>query len=120
MNRITVLISGNNKALAESLQNDLQQRAGWEAIITFAAETAIEYLHRQPVNAIVLTSGPADPENRKLRVLTGYQEPDAIIHQYDGEDSTTLITAIEEKLAAKTKNSYTFNDDIFRGFHASL
>lgn len=122
MKGTTILITGNNAATTGRLQYQLNKNAEWDVIAAVSAEKAIELLHRHPLDVVVLTDNADSADAKKLMALFTRQLPGVLLLSYDPAGNTDLFDQVRDALDQrnrKLQHNYSFNDDVFHGFHAS-
>ena len=117
MNRTELLITGQSTIGLEIFIDRLHKHGDWSVITAAGDEEAIEKFHRYDFEVVVFTDTISSDEERKLRKIFTFHNPDIIIvkRQHDNEDVLVaeIITALEKFRKAK-RPSYSLVDDALK------
>ena len=114
MNRSEILVIGTNESVLQNAIQQINTNNKWNAVAAFSAEDAIEKVHQQDFDLVAFTSD-VTAEEKKLRRILAFQQPDTIIIQNNMDDN--LIDAIKTTLEQQRKNnqaSFSFVDDALK------
>jgi hypothetical protein len=117
MNRTELLITGQSTTDFETFNDLLNKHGDWSIITAAGDEEAIEKLHRYDFEVVVFTDTISSDEERKLRKIFTFHNPDIIMAklQHDNEDALVaeIVTALDKFRKGK-RPSYSLVDDALK------
>ena len=117
MNNSELLIIGQSTTGFETFKDLFDKHDDWNIITAVSDEEAIEKFHRHDFKVIVLTDTISSDEEKKLRKIFTFHNPDIIIvkRQHDNEAVLVaeIVTALDKFNKAK-RPSYTMVDDALK------
>ena len=117
MKKKELLITGQSTTGLETFCDLLNKHGDWSIVAAAGDEEAIEKFHRHDFEVVVFTDTISSDEERKLRKIFTFHNPDVIIvkRQHDYEDVLVaeIITALEKVRKAK-RPSYSLVDDALK------
>ena len=114
MNKTEILVIGRNDGVQQSVTMLINNNLEWNGVDAGSDEDAIEKFHQRAFDIVLVTNDISEVEEKKLRKIFTYQNPDVIIIKHAKDDGGLLITKIEESLHKKNinkKTSFSFVDD---------
>ncbi len=116
MNKATILIAGKSETSFSKPTEFTNSPAAWTTTEVATAEGAIEKFHQQDFDIAILTDSISGEEEKKLRRIFTFQNPDIIIMRYNDENVLLMdeITNALEKLHKARKPSYSLVDDALK------
>ena len=114
MNKTEILVIGRNDGVLQSVTRLINNNLEWSGVDAGSDEDAIEKFHQRAFDIVLVTNDISEVEEKKLRKIFTYQNPDVIIIKHAKDDGGLLITKIEESLHKKNinkKTSFSFVDD---------
>ena len=114
MNKTEILVIGRNGDVLQSATRLINNNLEWNGVDAGSDEDAIEKFHQRAFDIVLVTNDISELEEKKLRKIFTYQNPDVIIIKHAKDDGGLLITKIEESLHKKNinkKTSFSFVDD---------
>ncbi len=114
MIKTEILLTGTG---VEKLRDYFNDHGDWRITTATTDEEAIENFHRHYFEVVVLTKNVSDDEERKLRKIFTFHNPDIIIVKNQHRDEGMLVAEIAaalEKLHKAKKPSYSLVDDALK------
>lgn len=112
-----ILVIGRNESMLQTVVQSVNNEPAWIGTGAVSDEDAIERFHHHHFDAVLLTNGLTEKEDKKLRALFLHQNPDIIIIRHYGGGSGLLQAeirqALEERKAAN-KPIVSFMDDALK------
>ena len=117
MNKSELLIIGRSTTGFETFKDFFDKHDDWNIITAASDEEAIEKFHRHDFKVIVFTDNISADEERKLRKIFTFHNPEIIIvrRQHDNEGVLVgeIVTALDKFQKAK-RPSYSLVDDALK------
>ena len=117
MNKTELLIAGQSSEGFQTFKELFNKYGDWKIIRASHDEEAIEKFHRHNFEVVVFTNTVSSDEERKLRKIFTFQNPDIIIAIYQHGNEVLLVdeivTALDKLRKAKTP-SYSLVDDALK------
>ena len=117
MKKKELLITGKSTTGLETFNDLLNKHGDWSIITAAGDEEAIEKFHRHDFEVVVFTDTIGSDEERKLRKIFTFHNPDIIIvrRRHDNEDALVaeIVRALEKSQKAK-RPSYSLVDDALK------
>jgi len=114
MNKTELLIVGQDRTGFEKFRDLVRKRGDWNIIMAGNDEEAIEKFYRHDFEVVVFTDVISSDEERKLRKIFTFHNPDIIIvkdqHDNKGVVVTEIMAALDQLHMAK-KPSFSLVDD---------
>ena len=114
MNKTELLIVGQDRTGFEKFRDLVRKRGDWNIIMAGNDEEAIEKFYRHDFEVVVFTDIISSDEERKLRKIFTFHNPDIIIvkdqHDNKGVVVTEIMAALDQLHMAK-KPSFSLVDD---------
>jgi hypothetical protein len=113
----TILLAGKRETGLPKLTEFINHHAVWAPAEVATAEEAIEKFHQQDFDLAILTDGISSEEEKKLRRIFTFQNPEIIIIRYNDDNDVLLmgeITNALEKLQKARRPSYSLVDDALK------
>jgi len=114
MNKTELLIVGQDRTGFEKFRDLVRKRGDWNIIMAGNDEEAIEKFYRHDFEVVVFTDIISSDEERKLRKIFTFHNPDIIIvkdqHGNKGVVVTEIMAALDQLHMAK-KPSFSLVDD---------
>jgi len=114
MNKTELLIVGQDRTGFEKFRDLVRKRGDWNIIMAGNDEEAIEKFYRHDFEVVVFTDVISSDEERKLRKIFTFHNPDIIIvkdqHGNKGVVVTEIMAALDQLHMAK-KPSFSLVDD---------
>ena len=98
MNKTEILVAGNTRELVEKIVDILNQTEEWSGIEAFTDEEAITKFQQYQIDIVLLTKDVTDVQEKKLRKLFTFQNPDVMIARFEGDNEIALHDAINNIL----------------------
>jgi len=114
MNITELLITGQGTTDLETFNDLLNKHGDWNIITAAGDEEAIEKFHRHDFEVVVFTDTISSDEERKLRKIFTFHNPDIIIVKDQHGNKGVLVTEIMgalDKLHMAKKPSFSLVDD---------
>lgn len=116
MERINLMVMESHSGNLETLNEVLNNHPNWQKIITVNAEDAIEKLHQQDFDFLLLNSKINSEEERKMVKLIKLQQPNVIILRYNDEEIESVENEILLAIKTQKENNrpvYSITDNVF-------
>ena len=117
MNKTELLIVGQDRTGFEKFRDLVRKRGDWNIIMAGNDEEAIEKFYRHDFEVVVFTDVISSDEERKLRKIFTFHNPDIIMAklQHDNEDALVaeIVTALDKFRKGK-RPSYSLVDDALK------
>jgi len=114
MNKTELLVVGQDRTGFEKFRDLVRKRGDWNIIMAGNDEEAIEKFYRHDFEVVVFTDVISSDEERKLRKIFTFHNPDIIIvkdqHDNKGVVVTEIMAALDQLHMAK-KPSFSLVDD---------
>ena len=114
MNKTELLVVGQDRTGFEKFRDLVRKRGDWNIIMAGNDEEAIEKFYRHDFEVVVFTDIISSDEERKLRKIFTFHNPDIIIvkdqHDNKGVVVTEIMAALDQLHMAK-KPSFSLVDD---------
>jgi len=114
MNKTELLVVGQDRTGFEKFRDLVRKRGDWNIIMAGNDEEAIEKFYRHDFEVVVFTDIISSDEERKLRKIFTFHNPDIIIvkdqHGNKGVVVTEIMAALDQLHMAK-KPSFSLVDD---------
>jgi len=114
MNKTELLVVGQDRTGFEKFRDLVRKRGDWNIIMAGNDEEAIEKFYRHDFEVVVFTDVISSDEERKLRKIFTFHNPDIIIvkdqHGNKGVVVTEIMAALDQLHMAK-KPSFSLVDD---------
>jgi len=114
MNKTELLVVGQDRTGFEKFRDLVRKRGDWIIIMAGNDEEAIEKFYRHDFEVVVFTDVISSDEERKLRKIFTFHNPDIIIvkdqHDNKGVVVTEIMAALDQLHMAK-KPSFSLVDD---------
>ena len=117
MNKTEILVVGNTKETVEKTVGILNESEEWNGVEAFNDEEANTKFQQYQIDIVLLTKDVSDIQERKLRRLFSFQNPDVAIARFEGVDEKVLhdtINDILEKEKAGSEFSFVVVDDALK------
>lgn len=117
MNKTEILVAGRNHDSVKSIVELIDNNPDWITAQAATDEEAIEKFHQQNFDIVLFADGINNDEERKLRKIFSFQNPDIIILKHDSNDgnlSTDEITAALDNQRKDKKPLFSFTDDALK------
>ena len=114
MNKTELLVAGQNRTGFEKFSDLVRKHGDWNIIMAGNDEEAIEKFYRHDFAVVVVTDTISSDEERKLRKIFTFHNPDIIIVKDQHGDKCVLVTEIMaalDKLHVAKKPSFSLVDD---------
>ncbi|GAB2692176.1 hypothetical protein GCM10027037_14420 [Mucilaginibacter koreensis] len=96
-----ILIAGRHPEIVPTVVRLLGNTPNWHPVGTLDNREAINYMHRQPVDILLLSSGLAIDEEKQLRCELAHTHPNAVVIQHYGGGSGLLTCEIKQAITEK-------------------
>lgn len=117
MNKTEILVVGNKTETVEKTVGMLNDCDEWSGIEALTDEDAVTKFQQYQIDVVLLEKDITDVQERKLRKLFSFQNPDVVITRVESDDEGTLHTTINdilEKKKAGKKFSFVMIDDALK------
>jgi hypothetical protein len=94
MNKTELLIVGQDRTGFEKFRDLVRKRGDWNIIMAGNDEEAIEKFYRHDFEVVVFTDIISSDEERKLRKIFTFHNPDIIIVKDQHSNKGVLVTEI--------------------------
>lgn len=108
-----LLVDGNEEQMKRSVQL-LQGEPTWTVTTATHVEDAINVLYRQPVDILVPGNNIDETDERKLRKVAAYQQPELLIVAGTGDDMINNISHAIGLLETGKRPEIRFMDDALK------
>ena len=109
MNKTEILIVGNTKETVEKTVGILNESEEWSGVEAFTDEEAITKFQQYQIDIVLLTKDVNEVQEKKLRKLFSFQNPDTVIVRFEGNDEIALHNTINDILETeKVEKGFSF------------
>lgn len=109
MNKTEILIVGNTKETVEKTVGILNESEEWSGVEAFTDEEAITKFQQYQIDIVLLTKDVNEVQEKKLRKLFSFQNPDTVIARFEGNDEIALHNTINDILETeKVEKGFSF------------
>jgi len=117
MNKSELLLIGQSTTGFETFTDLFNKHGEWKIFMAASDEEAIEKFYRHHFEVVVLTETVSSDDERKLRKIFTFHNPDIIIVKNSHGDEQALVAGIVtalDKLNSAKKPSYSLVDDALK------
>ena len=123
MNKIEILMVGDNKENLKNLAKLVSTNEQWEAAYVLTDEEAIEKFHQGNFAIVVLAGDYIKEKEAKMRRIFTHQDPGIIIIQHYDESDDLLVNKIKNALDSKKQSrmsSISLIDDPLKAANSNI
>jgi DNA-binding NtrC family response regulator len=122
MNKTEILVIGRNEATRRTVIRLINDSTGWNGVGARNGEDAIEKFHQRSFDMVLLANDIAGEEEKKLRKIFTYHNPDLAITNCSDTDGDLLKINIARLLNKRPTNKPTFSfvDDALKNARLNI
>ncbi|HLY70841.1 MAG TPA: hypothetical protein VKR53_14010 [Puia sp.] len=114
MEKIQILVLCSHEEILQTIVRLINNNEKWNATGTADAERAIGLFHQHTFDLVLLGSGINGKDEKKLRRIFTYQNPEIRIIEHFGGGSGLLSNEIEAALSDNAQGNVNVIDDPFK------
>ncbi|MGF7231415.1 hypothetical protein [Arachidicoccus sp.] len=110
-----IMIFGKEEKAAKEIFNALRLQKRWEIVVLLDAEKAIECMHQQRFDLIIITKDVAVIDENKLRKIGNILHEDILFLKHENVESIEKEIAVRlNRQKLQKSNRFSIKDDAFK------